>query len=262
MAPLMRDPGEVEAKFLAALRRHLAGWRAKVAADFSTESYLHELQSLRSDSLYPKFSFDRPEYVLVRLMGRMSISIGRRLGEIYDKIPRFVAGARFNLAPESVAPKMQNLELDIGLRLSQVGADDAQHIAAIIQKFTAKPNPGQGVGIEIRYNFNPNDSARLRKDCDMAAYLVAAGLVPIYLVFSGISPRAEAIARLTRAGWFFLVGPQAAEFSYELFGMNLGDILDQPKIRDEIDKEVSALFDDIFSSPAYREVLDSRTQPR
>ena len=126
----------VEVKFLEALRHHLAGWRAKVAADFSLEGYTKELKGLEGDSLYPQFAFDCPEYVLVRLMGRMSISIGRRLGEIYDKIPRFVAAARFNIPEEDVAPMMENLELDIGLRFSQVSQPDAQHIKSIIQKFT------------------------------------------------------------------------------------------------------------------------------
>ena len=191
-------------------------------------------------------------------MGRMSISIGRRLGEIYDKIPRFVAAARFNIPEEAVAPMMENLELDIGLRFAQVSPPDAQHIKEIIQKFTGKPAIGDGIGIEIRYNFNPNDSARLRKDCDMAGYLGAARLFPIYLVFSAISPRDEAIARLTRAGWSFIVGEKASQFSNELFGINLGDILEQERIRAEIDREVSGLFDDMFSSPAFTEVLKIR----
>lgn len=248
----------VEAKFLAALRHHLAGWRAKVAADFSSENHGKELKELQGDSLYPKFAFDRPEYVLVRLMGRMSISIGRRLGEIYDKIPRFVAAARFNIPEETVAPMMENLELDIGLRFAQVSLPDAQHIKEIILKFAGKPAIGDGIGIEIRYNFNPNDSARLRKDCDMAGYLNDARLFPIYLVFSAISPRNEAIARLTRAGWSFIVGEKASQFSNELFGINLGDILEQERIRTEIDREVSGLFDDMFSSAAFTEVLKIR----
>ncbi|MHB8523462.1 MAG: hypothetical protein ACYDH9_22265 [Limisphaerales bacterium] len=130
----------------------------------------------------------------------MSISIGRRLGEIYDKIPRFVAAARFNVPEKDVAPMLKNLELDIGLRFSKLSAADVQHIKSVAKKFTGKSAEGKGIGIEIRYNFNPNDSARLRKDCDMARYVRGEGFFPIYLVFSGISPRAEAIARLTRAG--------------------------------------------------------------
>lgn len=48
----------------------------------------------------------------------MSVSVGRRLDEIYDKIPRFVAAARFDLSPEQVAEKFHDLELDIGLRFA------------------------------------------------------------------------------------------------------------------------------------------------
>src|SRR5690606_9353070 len=77
----------------------------KIAEDFGRESYQEELEKLASDPVYRKFAFDCPEYVIVRLMGRMSISVGRRLGEIYDKIPRFVAGARFNVAPDRIAEK-------------------------------------------------------------------------------------------------------------------------------------------------------------
>ena len=255
-----RYGSNVEIRFLEALRHHLAGWRAKVASDFSLQSYTKALQGLKGDSLYPKFAFDCPEYVLVRLMGRMSISIGRRLGEIYDKIPRFVAAARFSIPEETVAPMMENLELDIGLRFSQVSQADAEHIKAVIQNFTGQPVEGDGIGIEIRYNFNPNDSARLRKDCDMAGYLTDARLFPVYLVFSAISPRDEAIARLTRAGWSFIVGGRASEFSNELFGINLGNILEQELIRAEIKREVSALFDDIFLSAAFTGVLKLREQ--
>src|SRR5215472_7666931 len=141
----------VEAKLVAALRHHLAGWRSKVAAEFSAESYIKELKELEGDSLYPKFAFDCPEYVLVRLMGRMSISIGRRLGEIYDKVPRFVAAGRFNIPESAVAPMMQNLELDIGLKFASVSAEDVEHIKAVAEKFTSRKADGAGIGIEIRY---------------------------------------------------------------------------------------------------------------
>jgi hypothetical protein len=92
----------------------------------------------------------------------------------------------------------------------------------------------------------------------MAGYLTDVRLFPVYLVFSAISPRDEAIARLKRAGWSFIVGEQASEFSNELFGINLGDILEHETIRVEIEQEVSGLFDDMFSSPAFTEVLQFR----
>jgi hypothetical protein len=256
----------VEARFLAALRRHLAGWRKKVTNDFSSDAYDKELAQLVGDSLYPQFGFARPEYVFIRLMGRMSISIGRRLGEIYDKIPRFVAAAKFGLPLDKIAPKMKNLELDIGIRFADISSADKRHIKKIIRSYTRAKFTGEGIGIEIRYNFNPNDSSRLRKDCDMAGYLLEEGLFPIYLVFSAISPRDEAIARLKRAGWTFLVGQDASRFSNELFGLNLGTILEQDKIRQEITEEIGALFDDIFSSHAFTTVMkhrvDQQNQPR
>jgi hypothetical protein len=153
---------------------------------------------------------------------------------------------------------MENLELDIGLRFASVAQEDAQHIKAIAEKFTARKADGAGIGIEIRYNFNPNDSARLRKDCDMASYVTAANLLPIYMVFSAISPRDEAIARLTRAGWSFVVGTRAQEFSNELFGINLSNILEQEKVRKEIETEVAGLFNDMFGSPAFTEIMKVR----
>src|SRR3954468_23657411 len=103
-------------------------------------------------------------------MGRMSITFGRRLGEIYDKLPRFVASARFDVAPEQVAEKFNGLELDIGLRYSLLSGPDREHLAAVLAEYGADGTE-TGVGIEIRYNFNPNDSARLRKDVDMAGYV-------------------------------------------------------------------------------------------
>jgi hypothetical protein len=76
-------------RFLDALRHHFKGWIAKASRDFGEQSYAEELLLLRGDSLYEQFGLAIPEYVFIRLMGRMSISFGRRLGEIYDKVPRY-----------------------------------------------------------------------------------------------------------------------------------------------------------------------------
>src|SRR5437773_11429927 len=119
---------EVEDKFLEALRHHLAGLRDKVHRDFSKTSFDRELLDLKGDPIYPKFAFDREGYVLIRFMGRLSISIGRRLGEIYDKIPRFLAAARFGLSQDQVAPKLNGLELDICLNFSHLSPPDRSHI--------------------------------------------------------------------------------------------------------------------------------------
>lgn len=88
---------KIELRFLAAIHHHLDGWRRKIENDFGKECFDKELAALAGDPVYHKFAFDCPEYVVVRLMGRMSISVGRRLGEIYDKIPRYGASARFGV---------------------------------------------------------------------------------------------------------------------------------------------------------------------
>ena len=247
-----------EARFLDAIRHHLQGWRNKIASDFGRECYEVELEKLASDPVYSKFAFDCPEYVVVRLMGRMSISVGRRLGEIYDKIPRFVAGARFNIAPDRIAEKLNGLELDIGLRYSLLSQDDQAFVASVLKKQGATDNT-KGVGIEIRYNFNPNDSSRLRKDVEMAKYVQAEGLLPIYLIYSAISPREEAIARLTRAGWRFLQGREASDFTTELFGADFLGIMERTEVRDRIHEEVRQMMRSIFESYAFEQV--ARSQP-
>ena len=86
----------------------------------------------------------------------------------------------------------------------------------------------------------------------MAAKLVAAGLTPIYLVFSSISPREEAIARLRRAGWNFIIGQPALDFATNLLGLDLSTILDRPAVKSEIEKEVSGMMDDIKKSYAFK----------
>ena len=256
MAHRNLDP--TEQRFLLAIRHHLEGWRNKIAVDFGQESYEEELEKLAGDPVYRKFAFDCPEYVIVRLMGRMSISVGRRLGEIYDKIPRFVAAARFNVAPDKIAEKLNGLELDIGLRYSLLSREDRAFVASVLAKHGGSPNLN-GVGIEIRYNFNPNDSSRLRKDVDMANYVQAAGLLPIYLIYSAISPRDEAIARLKRAGWRFLQGAEASSFTTELFGADFLGIMERPEVRDRIHEEVRQMMRSIFESYAFAQV--ARSQP-
>lgn len=249
------DEAKLEQQFISHLRHHLKGWRQKVIADFSQESFDAELAALNSDPIYPKFHFNSADYVNIRFMGRMSISIGRRIGEIYDKVPRLLAAARYNLKPTQVAPKFDGLELDIGLNFSEIKPSDCEFVQNICEKYTGIRPAASGVGIEIRYNFNPNDSSRLRKDVDMANKLISHNLLPIYLVFSAISPRDEAIARLKRAGWYFLVGQEGLDFATELLGMDLSSVLERPAISREIKSEIDGMMDDIKSSYAFNEFI-------
>jgi len=238
------------------LRYHLGGLRGKIKRDFGQASYEKELAALRRDPVYKRFSLDNPQYVLVRFMGRVSISIGRRLGEIYDKIPRYVTAARFDLSQEQVAPKFDGLELDIGIPLTGLSIEDADHVRSIISSHF--PNYSNlSVGIEIRYNFNPNDSSRLRKDVDMADLLTNNGYFPIYLIFSSISPREDAISRLTRGGWNFLIGDQAASFMNELLSVDITAILDIPSVREEIRTEVNSIMRELFDTYAFRQACGS-----
>jgi hypothetical protein len=248
------SPKAVEEKFLSAVNHHINGWREKIAIDFSESSYQTEIAALQSDPVYSRFALDSPEYVLVRLTGRMSISIGRRLGEIYDKLPRFVAAARFNVSPEQVAEKFSGLELDIGLRYAALSPEDQMHVKSEIKNLGANPDSHTGVGIEIRYNFNPNDSSRLRKDCEMAELLIAAGLFPVYLIYSSISPRDEAIARLKRAGWTFLQGDAASNFTTQLFAINFTETMTKPEVWGSIQENVRSIMKGIFTSPAFQKV--------
>jgi len=246
-------------RFLAAIRHHIDGLRRKVENDFSDEAVERELASLTGDPVYARFGLASYEYVLVRLIGRMSISVGRRLGEIYDKVPRFVAAARFNLRPDQVAEVFDGLELDIGLRLSQLSGADAEHVKAIVEQ--CGPLDGKGIGIEIRYNFNPNDSARLRKDCDMAEKLRQAGLCPVYLVFSSISPREDAIARLGRAGWIFFQGQEALDFTEKLLGVNMMAVLEQEDVAQSIQSEIKSILSAMYASDVVRKVYERTLVP-
>lgn len=252
---MSKQESELEAAIIAELRHHLAGWRDKIKNDFSKLNYDKELAALKSDPLYPKFHFDTPDYVNIRFMGRVSISIGRRLGEIYDKIPRRLAIEKYNITQKQVAPKFGGLELDVGLRYSELQADAINFVSEVCKKHINEEIKTDGIGIEIRYNFNPNDSSRLRKDCDMAEKLTEANLRPVYLIFSSISPRDEAISRLERAGWKFLVGQNALDFATELLGMDLAEIWDRPAIKAEIKKEIDGMMSDIKTSHSFSQFV-------
>jgi len=245
---------DFEKKFIDAINSHLAGWAQKVNNDFSKDNFENELRDLKSDPIYADFHFDSPEYVLIRFMGRMSISIGRRLGEIYDKIPRFAASAKFDLKPEQVAPKIKGLELDIGILSKDISKSNKAHLNKVCAKFINEKING-GVGIEIRYNFNPNDSSRLRKDVEMGELLRKENFTPIYLVLSSISPRQDAISRLTNSGWNFLIGAEAVQFMNELLEIDLATILKKREISKEIEKSVDSFMKSIFVSPAFQGVL-------
>ncbi|MFQ5825610.1 MAG: hypothetical protein ACE5JB_16350, partial [bacterium] len=152
----------IQDKLILQLDHHLTGLKEKIMQDFSKKSFEQEVASLKSDPIYPKFNLSSEEYALIRLMGRVSISIGRRLGEIYDKIPRLIAQKAFNISEERIAPKMGGkLELDTCLPFDAISDLDKRHIENTVSSFTKKKY-SNGAGIEVRYNFNPNDSSRLR----------------------------------------------------------------------------------------------------
>lgn len=244
-----------EREFLESLWTHFDGWQEKIQRDFGKESYTEELDKLRDDPVYSSFGFDIPGYVFIRLTGRLSVSIGRRLGEIFDKMPRTLATSRFGLKREQVAERFDNLEIDISLRYSLLSSNDQTHVMNLAKKHGATGTE-QGIGIEIRYNFNPNDSARLRKDEDMARLLLEENLFPIFLIFSSSSPREDAIARLTRAGWFFLRGEETSVFSRSLFGIDFVEILERDEIQAQIGQRVHNLMIAVLGSYAFSRFAD------
>jgi len=234
------------------LNHQLDGWIIK-CDDFERELFEKELLDLKSDTLYPVFSLDTPQYATIRIMGRLSISIGRRLGELYDKIPRLLAMYQYDLTKSQVAPKYNGLELDICLSSLDIKCGKFKNIIEIYNSFFTSPMAKNGLGIEVRYNFNPNDSSRLRKDCVMASEITAEGLTPIYLVYSSISPREEAIKRLERAGWNFLIGQDALSFSSEILGLDVSCIWRRDAIRKVINSKVDEMMDKIKNSYAMDE---------
>ncbi|GAA3200619.1 hypothetical protein [Microbacterium terregens] len=254
---MAESPEKTQARFLELLRRALMGWQDKVDNDFSVGNSSKELASLESDPVYAQFGLASNGYVLIRLMGRMSISIGRRLGELYDNLPKYVAAARFGLTPSDVAAKIVGLNLDVCIPFSLLTEEDRVLALAATEAATGQAvDPARrGLGIEIRYNFNPNDSARLRKDVAMAEGLIAEGLVPIYLVFSGISPRAEAIARLKRAGWLFLIADDAAAYTKELLGLDLSSLLSSESVQAEVRAGTDGIMSAIVGSVAMKNAL-------
>ena len=249
--------------FLKQLRHHMKGWEEKVHELFYTQEFNEGLQLLKSDPVYSRFGFDIPEFEIVRRIGRMSISIGRRIGEIYDKVPRLMAQAKFGLTKEIVAQKIptassgSGLEMDILLPYEKF--DDHGEVRRVRELVSSLDNSGfpsgsKGIGIEIRFNFNPNDSSRLRKDVELGKALQDNGFLPIYLIFTENSPRDEAILRLSRSGWNFIIGNEAKQFMHHLFEADFTTILDEPTISKEIKSYSKKLMRSIFTSPAYKTI--------
>lgn len=248
----MAEQNEAVARFVEELRHHLEGWKDKVDTDFAEKNFKKEIEGLVEDPVYAKFHLATADYVFIRLMGRMSVSIGRRLGEIYDKIPRFAAQGRYELKRDQVVTKLGGLEIDIRLKYSDLKDNDLASLKLTIRKFLKiDPSVCNGLGIEIRYNFNPNDSSRLRKDKQLAGLMIDDGLYPVYLVFADNSPRLEdAVKSLQKAGWNFLVAKPALDFMAEVVGFDITSVLEQETVSDNIKKETEAIMEKIWSSYA------------
>jgi len=75
----------IENRLREMLHQQLRGLKRKVEKEFSQESFIRELTALHEDPVYRRWFLDSEQYVIIRFIGRVSISIGRRLGEIYEK---------------------------------------------------------------------------------------------------------------------------------------------------------------------------------
>lgn len=238
---------EMERNLVETIRRHFEELHEKIVSEFSDIKFEKELADLQDDPVYSLWNFDREEYVLVRKIGRISISIGRRFGDIYDKLIRDAMKIRFGLTQEQVAPRLGTtnpIELDARIAFNQINGAEKARIQNTISSYCETVDEIDGLGIEVRYNFNPNDSARLRKDVAMCKLLEDDNLFPIFLVFSTSSPRHDAIARLTRAGWLFFIGDESYNFLKEITGFDFKRFL----IRDDVKEIVVTESDRIFRS--------------
>lgn len=251
---MLKTAHELESLIIQELNNQLDGLIEK-SLDFNKDNFQRELSLLKSDTLYPTFNLDTVEYTVIRLMGRMSISIGRRLGELYDTIPRNLAMHRYDLNKQQVSPLYNGLAVDVCLSKDFIEITKFYFIETAYLHYFCNKLCTNGLGIEIRYNFNPNDSSRLRKDCVMAQEILSHQLTPIYLVYSSISPRDEAIARLQRSGWNFLIGQRALDFSSEILGLDVSTIWRNQKIKNVIHSKINEMMNNIKKSYGIQEFI-------
>jgi len=74
-----------------------------------------------------------------------------------------------------------------------------------------------------------------------------------YLIFSSISPRQDAISRLERAGWNFIIGEDARQFSTDLYNIDLSQILQKEAIYNSIKNKMDEIMRSLYLSHAYLE---------
>jgi hypothetical protein len=91
----------------------------------------------------------------------------------------------------------------------------------------------------------------------MAEGLATMNLAPIYLIYSTISPRNEAIARLTRAGWHFLIGAGASDFTQCLLGLDLAKLLGDPEVQALIERKVNEMMIALMTSHGFQAAIES-----
>ena len=244
MKKIMKE--NIKKNIEVSLIRHFEELLQKIENEFDNNNFNLELHNLKVDPVYSLWHFDRKEYVLIRKMGRISISIGRRLGDVYDKVIREAIMARFDLTLDQVAPKLgdkPSIEIDAKIGFNDINKNEIRRIKKVARStFLKIPRQYEGLGIECRYNFNPNDSARLRKDLRMYELVANSNLIPIFLVFSTSSPRQDAINRLSKTGWKFLIGNDSYKFLKNIVEFDFKTFLKSKQIQSIMKDNSNKIF--------------------
>lgn len=208
---------------------------------------------IENDLLADVFLLNAPSIVQMKLGGRITTSIHRKVGDACEKATRAIIGIVYSIKPERlVAERMVTIDLgdgrteqvtrkiDVLLKAENLDAIKKQKLLAIIPQFSTEflSNVGvretyrgydlskayfTGVGIEVRHAYQSADSKRVQGDKSLAELFIKERLLPVMLIYSGLVN--WSVINAYKRYWLVKVGNNAFDFIKDTTGIDFGGIL-------------------------------------
>lgn len=154
------------------------------------------------DPLFSVFGLDSPDYIVTSRGGGLVTSVHRKIGDAMQETVQVAMEHQLELSAEQLSyradiasgDQVESRSIDCFIALGDLRAAHRHRIHTIARRLTQTVAPGSsfsinGLGFEVRHCYQSADSKRVQADEAMARHLYLSNIVPVMLVFCGLSNR-------------------------------------------------------------------------